>query len=53
MFEYVITRGVLGGVCYMGHVTFEEACNILSHTGEFRAPFNKYVLEQHCTRFQP
>lgn len=43
MFEYTITRGELGGVCYLGHVTFGEACNVLAHTGEFRPPFNKWV----------
>lgn len=39
MFEYVITRGALGGWCILGQHTFGEACQLLELAGEFRPPF--------------
>ena len=41
MFEYVIARGSRGGLCYLGDVTFGEACNVLEHAGEFRPPITR------------
>lgn len=41
MFEYVITRGAYGGLCFNGGVAFHEACNLLQLARAFRPPFNK------------
>ena len=41
MFEYIITRGGLGGVCVHGESAFSEACGLLGLAGAFRSPFTK------------
>ena len=41
MFEYVITRENLGGVCTQEDVTFGEACNLFEYTEEFRFPITR------------
>ena len=44
MFEYVVTRGALGGWCILGHRTFDEACQLLALAGEFQPPFTRWVV---------
>lgn len=40
MFEYVVTRGASGGVCYLGGSVYTPACNVLGLSGALREPFS-------------
>lgn len=49
MFEYFITRGVLGGWCTLGHQMFGDVCQILTSAGEFRSPFSGWVVDLYSS----
>lgn len=41
MFEYVITRGELGGVCESGTAGYFDVCNLMKIGKGFQAPFTR------------
>ncbi|CAM9232016.1 unnamed protein product, partial [Ectocarpus fasciculatus] len=51
MFEYVITRGELGGVCESGTAGYFDICNLMEIGKGFQAPFTSQDCVEALTRW--
>ncbi|CAM9356811.1 unnamed protein product [Ectocarpus sp. 13 AM-2016] len=41
LFDFVITRGVIGGVCKLGFIVYSEVCSILGLWNALQPPFSR------------